>query len=258
MNNTLSIDLTRPWTTSDVEFRVIPKSTPGRNRQTLWRESDGFTSWGGSYAYGRFPSPLDREVYYRFRALPDGSGTWSKESPSNPATLSALHIHEDAACTTVRDTGFCVGGNMHGWTEKTMERDDIQAIPGVMSFNMTTRAFSNDTAGRWQQYKPETSPHGTVVAGEAEYVPNFGPNGLVFVLGGASYSLNPADRWDGKPQSLNDLSVVHFFDPVTGQWFTQTTTGTVPERREGFCMVGAQSQSGSFELWVSPFLFSLV
>lgn len=103
-------------------------------------------------------------------------------------------------------------------------------IPGMVSYDMKSRTFSRtDTSA-------VMPPLGTLIGGRAHFVPQFGSNGLMLVLGGK------ADR------GILDFNNITFYDPKTGQWGWQNTVGYAPTDRFRFCMVGVASPAGTYEL----------
>ncbi|KAK1758858.1 kelch repeat protein [Echria macrotheca] len=240
INTTLSIDISKSWSASSVKINSIPKPALVLVSQAIWvdNSSSSFYIWGGHSPYGATTNNITKTSQWKFTADGRGAGTWTKEIPSNPRVLETFTFSENGAVATAGDTGFYVGGVASGWTE---QRAATQPVPGLVSFNMTTKTWRNDsTTGI-------VSAYGTLAAGVAEFVPRFGPNGLVFVLGGATYTLAPNTR---PPDGMRDFSVVDFFDPVTRVWYTQKTTGTAPTPRQGFCSVGIASSNGTYEIFI--------
>lgn len=175
-------------------------------------------------------------MQWKFTADGRGSGTWIKITAENPQTLEGFPRSEHGAFITAGDSGFYIGGMASGWTEP---RADSQPISGMISFNMTNKQWRQDsTTGL-------ISTYGTLVGGTAQFAPGFGPNGLIFVLGGATYTLAPNSR---PPDGWNEFSVVRFFDPVSKIWYSQKTTGTAPNPRQYSCSVGMQAAKGRYEM----------
>lgn len=85
--------------------------------------------------------------------------------------------------------------------------------------------------------------------GKALHVPSFGPNGLVFILGGTTRAIanfKNTENPDPKLGPVQSFTNISFFDPASNRWYWQTTTGTAPNGRIGHCVVGARSSAGSY------------
>lgn len=107
-------------------------------------------------------------------------------------------------------------------------------IPGLMKFDMSTKKFSNSTAGGY-------SFNGTAEKGAMHYVPSFGPDGLFVVIGGD-------DFWHSDFESLTSIETISIYDPSSERWFNQTTTGNIPQPRKDFCLAGIESNNGTYEM----------
>ena len=106
--------------------------------------------------------------------------------------------------------------------------------PGMIKFDMSSQVFSNISSETGA-----TSPSGHPGEyGAMQYVPSFGSNGVFVVMGG----------WDGN--SLIDFGHVLVFDPASGSWYNQTTTGNKPAPRYSICTAGAASTNGTYEIFV--------
>lgn len=236
VNATLSIDLSKSWANSNVAFRTIARPWGAKANQVIWTDSKAgaFYVWGGKWTRG---FNMTENQYWKFTADGHGGGTWSQETPANPNLFDGLEQYEHGCVAQTEDTGFSIGGTASGWTKKY--RGENQVIPGMVTFNMTTKLWQNGTKS--------FSPLDTVVAGAAQYIPNFGPNGLIMVFGGLSGRVD--DSLDWSTALGYDLKNLTFFDPVTKQAYWQTATGTIPlYPRDRFCVAGIQNSEGGYEM----------
>ncbi|KAL2255312.1 hypothetical protein VTK26DRAFT_3629 [Humicola hyalothermophila] len=236
VNVTLSIDMSKSWKTNDAVLRTIPKSAMHKSNVVLWTDQAAgvFYSWAG-----KFPSGVDMiaNALWKFTADGSGGGEWSVQEPANPALFDSLHTAEFAAYANTNTTGFAIGGIASGWTEYRRAR--TQTIPGMVAFNMQTKEWQNGTTS--------FSPFDTLVGAAAHYVPSFGPNGLVVVMGGHKASLVGEPKISEEPPY--DLRNLTMFDPVTKNRYWQTTTGSIPPTpRIHMCTAGFQSPDGSYEM----------
>ncbi|KAK4159743.1 hypothetical protein QBC43DRAFT_271938 [Cladorrhinum sp. PSN259] len=235
-NTTLSLPLTTSWTSREAPLTSIPKTAPIKANQILWADP----SWGDAGAFYTFggqswlgQNMTDSEVW-RFTADGKGGGRWSLVTPSNPAVFNSIKQTEHATVAYTNDTGFAIGGLATGWTEKN--RGVTQATPGLTTFNFKTNAFTNGTGDLPAQFDG-------LVGGQARYIPSFGPNGLIVMLGGVTVSVEKyTSVADGAGVEFTELVL---FDPVTKEVLKQKTTGDVPPApRVNFCNVGFVSPQG--------------
>ncbi|KAI3528019.1 kelch repeat protein [Colletotrichum filicis] len=236
VNSTLSIDLTTSWSATSVRIREIPKTPKTMDQQAMWKNDakSTFWIWGGHSPFG---APLDEPTSWKFEADGKGGGTWSKETPANPTLFQELRRNEGGAFASTPDAGFWFGGQSSGWTTSNPYS---QPLPGILSYNMTTRSWANETNDAFSKY-------GTLTGGSAVYIPTFGSNGLITIMGGATWGLEPDQA---KPLGWQDFSNLTFMDPVTRDWYWQKTTGNAPTPRSNFCSVGVEGSNGTYEIFV--------
>ena len=104
----------------------------------------------------------------------------------------------------------------------------------MIKFDMSSQVFSNISSKTGA-----TSPSGNPgYEGAMQYVPPFGPGGVFVVMGGGDYN------------GLIDFGYVQVYDPASGSWYNQTTTGSKPASRVNFCTAGAPSTNGTYEIFV--------
>ncbi|KAM0270030.1 hypothetical protein ACHAQH_009578 [Verticillium albo-atrum] len=233
-NATLSIPLASSWNPKDVKITEIDKPVMGMVKEAIFTHeaSNSFYIWGGHVPYNAAPVPTNQ--LWRFSADGDGGGTWNPETPGNPSTFRSLTRSQGGAFVSTPDAAFWFGGlegvGTSGGTEGY--------VPGYVSFNFTTKAWANETDSPWSSY-------GTLYGGEAHYIPTFGPNGIVMLIGGGTWDMTGSGS-----MGYLDMQNLTFFDPVTRDWHSQTTSGEAPVRREWFCAVGAESTNGTYEIVV--------
>ncbi|CCC09822.1 unnamed protein product [Sordaria macrospora k-hell] len=136
-----------------------------------------------------------------------------------------------------RALDFFLGGMANTWTDPDWN-DNMKPIAAMVSYDMKTKTLSKSS------FQMAIPPTGTLRDARAEYVPQFGPNGLISVLGGVTFNAELA------PDHMLDLTNITFFDPRTGQWLWQKTSGNAPRNRQSFCMVGVTGQAGTYELFI--------
>ncbi|KAK1826104.1 hypothetical protein QBC39DRAFT_269751 [Podospora conica] len=238
VNSTLSIDLSASWTTANVQIRTIPKQGPNKINTQVFTDAERgvFYSWGGTWLRGL---NMTATTLWKFTADGSGGGNWALSEPANPAAFSEIDPGEWSAHVSTSTQGLAIGGIASGWTELYRPRN--QVLGGMLTYNYKSGVWENGTINY--------SPYPTLLGGAAQFVPNYGPNGLVFVFGG--YSPPVGGEPDIGASTFHDLETITFFDPVTKKKYTQRTTGDVPPSpRSKFCVSGAQSTEGGHEIFV--------
>ncbi|GKT48136.1 Kelch repeat-containing protein [Colletotrichum spaethianum] len=236
VNSTLSISLSKSWSASKVTIKELSKESQARSGQALWKNEATNTLWiwGGHSPNG---APRENPVSWKFEADGKGGGEWSKETPTNPTFFADLKRSEEGAFVSTPDAGFWFGGGASGWTNPNPVP---QFVPGIVTYNMTTKSWANETTSAF-------SENGTLNGGSAIYIPTFGPNGLITVMGGSTSALDPDQK---SPTGWLDFNNLTFFDPITRDWYWQQTTGNAPTARRNFCSVGVNGTRGTYEIFV--------
>ncbi|KAK3504040.1 hypothetical protein B0T13DRAFT_523020 [Neurospora crassa] len=194
-------------------IKATPKTGPlALADQAIWNDpsGDAFYIFGGRTTYMINMDKITKDGIWRFTVDGTGGGTWTLERPSDPDVLKKLNLTDKAAFTATRSPS---GG-------------------GMVSYDMKSRTFSRtDTSA-------VMPPLGTLVDGRAQFVPQFGSDGLMLVLGG---------RIGGGTLDFNNIT---FYNLKSGQWGWQKTVGYAPTDRGSFCMVGVASPAGTYELFI--------
>ncbi|EGO54068.1 hypothetical protein NEUTE1DRAFT_103541 [Neurospora tetrasperma FGSC 2508] len=228
------------------EIKVTPKKGPvALSDQAIWNDpsGDAFHIFGGRAPYMINRDKITKDGIWKFTVDGTGGGTWTLERPSNPDVLNKLNLTDMAAFTATHDSSaggvaFVIGGT----TAITIDPDSNNTsptmdpkywhrtpIPGMVSYDMKSRTFSRtDTSAAMPM----------LTGGRAHFVPQFGSNGLMLVLGGIIAG------------DVRDFNNITFYDPKTGQWGWQNTVGYAPTDRFDFCMVGVASPAGTYELFI--------
>ncbi|KAK4224291.1 hypothetical protein QBC38DRAFT_423792 [Podospora fimiseda] len=241
VNNTLSIDMRQSWSSDSVAIRTIQKPAEAQPRaiaSLLVEKARGeYYLWGG-FAQNRVKVGVDG-VFYKFTTDGKGGGSWSSEVPKN---FKAMRVVQQAATVSINKTAYMVGGLASGWTDPDQKGE--QAVGGMIKYDFDAKAFINDT----EEWSPIDS---TIQGGRAEFLPGFGKNGLVVLLGGMQLVLTP-DPVHKRQQNF-DFHNISLFDPVSQKRYWQIATGEVPlgTPRHDFCAASQRTADGGQEILIA-------
>jgi hypothetical protein len=184
-----------------------------------------FYTWGGGIS-----GPSDPN-FWRFDPDGKGHGKWIEVTPRESSDkFFKLQRSQVAAVASTNDAAFVFGGSVDSYTE-TMP--DKTGETGYRLFNFTTQEWD-------ELYGVPYSQDKTIYNGDAVFVPDFGPNGLIFILGGS--------RNISAFGTELDFRTLHMLDPVTQVWYKQETSGRVPSGRFAVCSAGVSTQDGRFDM----------
>ncbi|OLN83698.1 Kelch repeat-containing protein-like protein 6 [Colletotrichum chlorophyti] len=238
INTTLSIDLSKSWKPEEVEIKQTQKSAPKMMRQAIFTDnsSNAFYIWGGFSPYGASPP---RAQLWKFNTDGSGGGSWSTEiKPGNDA-FTGLTRSQGGTFVSTPDSGFYFGG----YAEAGSDPNPNGPVPGFLQFNYTAtdQAWTNHTDVPYSNYR-------TLVGGSAHYVPTYGPNGLIMILGGGEHVIGSGQGVDNV--GYLSFGSIWFMDPVTKEWYSQRTSGNAPGPRMWHCTVGLQGPNNTYEIFV--------
>lgn len=233
--STYAIDLSTSWTTDTVNALTNsrPPDMSTVRRPSLWYDAKN----NYVYEWGGWPYD-DNHNSWVWSFQPDGKGgaPWTQ----NPTPSSqGLRLNGPVGATWASSStafwslsGALVPGNQYS--------DPNTTFPGLISYNFSSNAWSNSSSTGF-------SDGGYSVFGEGIFVPNFGREGLLVFLGGSSPSSQSYNYSTTVP--LASLKTVSIYDPQSGVWYHQNTTGDTPPVRSFFCSVGvAAPDNSSYEM----------
>ncbi|KAF7512875.1 hypothetical protein GJ744_011978 [Endocarpon pusillum] len=235
-NSTYSLDLSTSWSPKDVPLNKIDKgNSPVLNRPNLWPAPDGnsFYSFNGDVSkagYNKTTDPPSTPQLWQFR--PDGkhNGTWSLAG-----TASSLIQVGAARSTFGNGSAYILGGTTNWRTTRLYGNHTTYTGTGngIISYSMNNQTWQN-------QSMAGAAPTGWLYEGELHWVDNLGGSGLVVALGGVTAA----------GQTLVPFDYVSFFNPITGKWRNQSTTGAIPSPRRRACSVGVPGDNGTYEIFL--------
>lgn len=182
--------------------------------------------------FGDAPDPPPLSLW-SFKPDGAGSGTWKREINSDDSAFNDISRPFKAYIAYGGDGAHVLGGVANFASDENYKdvANDI-ALPGMLTLNMTTKAFTNSTV--------KINRESGGVVGRMHYVPSFGPDGLFMAMGG---SYIPE-----KDSNLVSFSHIWVYEAETDTWFNQTAGGNLPSPRKEFCLAGANSTNGTYEM----------
>ena len=159
---------------------MVPKGlAPILNHETLWKTPDRNSCflWAGETSlliYGSPPLEL-----WKFNIDNLGGGTWSPAPSSD--TLFPHLLRQSTGCGVANgDTGLYTGGYTSGKTDFATSGQANIGREGIVSLNMTSGAWSNDSTIGLDEY-------GMIQSCVAVTLPAIGlDRSLIIILGGTS------------------------------------------------------------------------
>ncbi|KAE9573762.1 hypothetical protein CGMCC3_g10181 [Colletotrichum fructicola] len=177
---------------------------------------------------------------WKFTADGQGGGSWAIDENLNQGQAD-FHRSHGGAFTSASNSAFYIGGMEETTTAIKPDMPNGGYMSGFVSFNFTSssqdRVWRNTTEAPYSKSK-------TLYAASAQYIPKFGSQGLIMILGGAHYDAASTKSND------NAMDIVWLMDPVTRTWYSQQTTGDSPPARRWSCTVGAKSLNDTYEIFI--------
>ena len=210
---------------------------------------------GTSSANGRTAS-VPPESIWQFKPDGNGSGDWLEalgptgKAPYPPGFIGTAH----GASTSAGDKGYYIGGYASPLTTRSFSDlpwATLREQPGLQAFDFNTLSLTNSTDGGFfaSQYVNDSA---VFDPGNLIFVPSFGVDGILLLLGGSGCSSVPfgATHCESGVGSFNNITI---YDLHTQSWLWQAATGAAaglpPTPRGSFCAVGVQGGDNStFEM----------
>lgn len=200
------------------------------NNEALWLDADNQTIY--QYGGGVSAAPVDwweglatpQNSLYQFDP---NSDSWSASYVS-PSTIFTSFARVTSSITAYGNgLGFALGGLQSYATNSAIFPDDelwLQTlVPGMIIYDIKSQEWYNVST-------TDYSSSGFTLAGAAQFVPSFGPNGLLFVFGGQY----------GESDNLQyaQFNYAWMYEPYSKTWTSQRVSGDIPETRKYPCVVG--------------------
>ena len=247
MNDTLSIDLTLPfYTSNNAQIKKLSKTSkaPILIYGALWSSADStsFYNFGGvvsSSAHIDDP-PVDIWQYTPSTVGLNYASVPRSNSPQSPTLAGVRPTCAFSAYGNGR--GYMLGGYDGAVTHSYL----TTPVPGMLIYNMTANTWLNESA-------EEYSAYGTALNGRMHFLPSYGSSGILAIFGG---EFSSPTSWLEEGNNHVPFSNITLYDTATNEWYWQTATGAtgsndVPPPATMFCSaVASASGSGTIEIFM--------
>ncbi|CAL3969373.1 unnamed protein product [Diplocarpon coronariae] len=195
---------------------------------------------GASARFNTPPTPWPLGLW-SFRLDDQGGGTWTQAiAPTAALTSNSLTRPYQGLSAFGGDGAFTLGGYENDRSSPASRNVSSQIpVPGIVQYNMTSGTFTNSSASGYNF-------NGTAERGVLHYVPSFGLRGIYVILGG---NISGLDDYSAE-ENIQSFKSLTIFDPSTGAFYNQTTTGNIPNGRIEFCATGANSTNSTYEIFI--------
>ncbi|CAG9957483.1 unnamed protein product [Clonostachys rosea f. rosea IK726] len=141
---------------------------------------------------------------------------------------------KDGAPASCDGLGLLFGGYT---TVNTVKDNRNLIFEGVLIYNMTESTWGRGINRTMDLDSPKTGD------GQAICIEGLLDSPMALVLGGSWKDEKYSPQW-------NNLTHVTLYDPISEMWYDQQTIGAEPVPRNGFCAVGAKSQTATYEIFI--------
>lgn len=240
-----------------------PSDVPNLNDAGIWVNKmsnllyTGFVGLPSDFG----DAPKISQGLWSFEPSEDGTtGTWTNLNDTTDEYFITQPRHFAGPVASGSGAGFFLGGKLRGHplpSERTpglaepeglslnsnhttgniLDNGTQVPVSGLLKYDFATKVATNSTV-------VGTSTSGYLQLGQMQYVPNFGPAGVIIAAGGHQLQNGASEKY------LLSFNSVQVFDPATNTWYEQTTTGSIPNGRKEYCMTGAASSNHTYEILV--------
>lgn len=232
----LAIDLSSDFSDTDVQLHSIskPEGVPKLVQGGIWVDEENKVFYTGFSGRKSSLGDSAEQNYglWQFKPNGAGSGAWTNMNNSADAAILTQPRPFSALVASGGGAGFMLGGFAVNTSQTDPGKQQI-ALSGLNTYNFTTQKLTNSTVS--------VLSGGINQMGGMVYVPNFGSNGILVVLGG-----DQVGKVKPGYDALLKFNSIQIYDVSSGKWFQQQTTGDVPENRKEFCYAGTASNNKTF------------
>ena len=214
------------------------------NQETLWFDETnnivynfgGQRSWANAEVNAIATPP---EWLWTFTPDGQGSGNWTEAlgpTGSKPFPPGIIRPAGGASAFD-KNASYYIGGFETPNTSPEIKGNAANAnVPGFLTFQFNSLELTNSSndggyiASAWSNNN-EITPAGFMVN-----IDVFGPEGVLMLMGGQPF--------------FNNVSI---YDKQAQKWYTQLTSGDIPDQRYYMCGVGVQGgDKSTYEMYASP------
>ncbi|KAI9875031.1 MAG: hypothetical protein M1830_009003 [Pleopsidium flavum] len=246
-NTTIAIDLSTDWTNTSLTFVTTPRpaASLAENYQTLWwsKRDSSIYCFGGevSFAGDGADRVTPQNSIWMFSPNDQGGGDWQAALGHTSDRPFPPNITRPAsgASAASSENGYYLGGYASFGTDPNVNLplNVKQPLPGLLSFDFETSMWNNTSDGGFTASSALINARPP--SGAMQFVPAFGVDGILLVMGGAS------------SQRTNPFNNITTYDIHGQAWHSQLATGDIPDPRDHFCAVGVQSnENNTYEIFM--------
>ncbi|KAF1846853.1 uncharacterized protein K460DRAFT_425442 [Cucurbitaria berberidis CBS 394.84] len=136
--------------------------------------------------------------------------SWNRSAGSGASQAQVSWPAFGAGTTNDEGIGYYYGGYLNENSDSRWKGNPLM-LGSIVSYNMSE--------GTWRNHTYDLTPR---AEGSLQYIPA-GERGMLVYFGGVE-RINSATSYQ-----------IHLFDLANERWYTQTTTGDIPQPRRGFC-----------------------
>ncbi|MCJ1426962.1 hypothetical protein MMC29_004865 [Sticta canariensis] len=250
-NTTSAMDLSKDWTNSTLSLvqttRPREVEAMALSSASLWFDD----KHNSIYCFGGFRSgattsllalkPPDDSIW-GFKLNDQGTAEWNQVIGPLTNTPFPSNIHRIARGMTATDgnRAYYLGGFFSRETSlassDTSDKNRVSS-PGLLLFDFNTLTFTNSSDGGY--ITPLVRGKTDRPTGAMIHMPTYGDDGILGIL--------PSGR-DHQDFAFNNITL---YDKKTQKWYSQTTSGDIPEPRTWFCAVGVGGdENNTFEIFL--------
>lgn len=234
----LYIDITADFSPSSATVASVekPSGVPHLVQGGLWVDEDAgalYTGFAGSSSdFGDGAEQPQGLWSFEPGSGDDTDGTWTNLNDTTDSFFTTGKRPFGAPVASGNGTAFLLGGlDVFGKYHVP--------VSGLISYSFSNQTLSNTSVS--------ASTDGFLQMGSMQYVPNFGPAGILVSAGGNHGYVKSSGEWASNWQAFDTVQVL---DIASGTWYDQVTTGNVPPFRMQYCMAGAASSNRTYEILV--------
>lgn len=230
-NDTYALELSKNWYSSSLELNRTqrPANATPMNAQALWfdEKRNWIFCFGG---YTRDSTPF--ESIWAFKLDRRGSGNW--EEVLGPTGIQAfpsniLRPHIGGLCND-ESSGCYFGGYLHSWSSRFITDNKIHTSHGLLTFRFNDFHLTNTSDGDYERPLHWPKIKGS---GKTANIPKFGTGGVIILL------------VECDPTQVITFHNITIYDKTEQKWHSQRASGTLPEPRSGYCIVGIRGTTAS-------------